>query len=106
MPISGPGTGTAAIVRNIDGSYVVRFSADFSATGDEGLVVYLSQVRDELVDANVIAAGRIELGPLQSTSGSQEYLLPAGTNPADWGSVIVWSTTSNTGVTGASLNPL
>lgn len=105
MPISSPGTGSVAIVRQPDGSYVVRFSSDFSASG-EGLVVYLSQLRGELTDANVIAAGRIELGPLQSTTGAQDYLIPAGTDPTTWGSVIVWSTTSNTGVTGASINPL
>ena len=77
------GRGTATIVETAPGSYVLRLE-DFSVRNGPDLYVYLSPAVDDH------AAGALELGRLKATDGAFGYALPAGTDPADFASAIIW----------------
>ena len=77
------GRGTARIIETAPGAYVLRFE-NFSVRNGPDLFVYLSP--------NVSGYDRaaLELGTLKATDGSFGYALPAGTDPADFKSAIIW----------------
>jgi hypothetical protein len=77
------GRGTASIIETAPGSYTLRFDA-FSVRNGPDLYVYLSPVADDYAD------GALELGVLKATDGAFGYALPAGTDPSDYASAIVW----------------
>jgi hypothetical protein len=77
------GEGTATIVETAPGRYRLRF-ADFSVRNGPDLYVYLSPSADGYAD------GSLELGRLKATDGAFGYDLPAGTDPADFASAVVW----------------
>ena len=77
------GRGTASIVETAPGRYRLRF-ADFSVRNGPDLYVYLSPSADGYAD------GSLELGRLKATDGAFGYDLPAGTDPADFASAVVW----------------
>ena len=77
------GRGTATIVETAPGRYRLRF-ADFSVRNGPDLYVYLSPSADGYAD------GSLELGKLKATDGAFGYDLPAGTDPADFASAVVW----------------
>ncbi len=77
------GSGTARIVETAPGTYTLRLT-DFSVRNGPDLFVYLSP------DAGDYADGALELGVLKATDGSFGYELPAGTDPADFASAIIW----------------
>jgi len=77
------GRGTATIVETAPGRYRLRF-ADFSVRNGPDLYVYLSPSADGYAD------GSLELGPLKATDGAFGYDLPAGTDPGDFASAVVW----------------
>ena len=77
------GRGTATIVETAPGSYVIRLE-DFSVRNGPDLYVYLSPAVDDH------APGALELGRLKATDGAFGYALPAGADPADFASAIIW----------------
>jgi hypothetical protein len=77
------GKGTASIVETAPGAYYLRLD-DFSVRNGPDLYVYLSP------DADDYAKGALELGKLKATDGAFGYDLPAGTDPADFASAIIW----------------
>ncbi len=77
------GRGTATIVETAPGRYRLRF-ADFSVRNGPDLYVYLSPSADGYAD------GSLELGRLKATDGAFGYDLPAGTDPGDFASAVVW----------------
>jgi hypothetical protein len=77
------GRGTATIIETAPERYTLRFE-DFSVRNGPDLYVYLSP------DADDYARGALELGVLKATDGAFGYVLPAGTDPADFASAIVW----------------
>ena len=77
------GRGTATIVETAPGSYVLRLE-DFSVRNGPDLYVYLSPDKSDYVD------GALELGKLKATDGAFGYALPAGTDPADFASALIW----------------
>jgi hypothetical protein len=77
------GRGTARIVETAPGSFVLRL-LDFSVRNGPDLYVYLSPDSGDYDD------GALELGKLKATDGSFGYELPHGTDPADFGSAIIW----------------
>ncbi len=77
------GRGTASIVETAPDTYVLRL-ADFSVRNGPDLFVYLSP------DASDYVHGALELGTLKATDGAFGYQLPAGTDPADFKSAIIW----------------
>jgi len=77
------GKGTATIVETAPGAYTLRLDA-FSVRNGPDLFVYLSP------DAGDYANGALEVGKLKATDGAFGYALPAGTDPADFASALIW----------------
>jgi hypothetical protein len=77
------GSGTASIIETAPGTYTLRL-ADFSVRNGPDLFVYLSP------DADGYTSDSLELGRLKATDGSFNYELPAGADPADFASVLIW----------------
>jgi Electron transfer DM13 len=77
------GRGTASIIETAPGRFHVRLE-DFSVRNGPDLFVYLSPAADGF------AKGALELGRLKATDGSFGYDLPAGTDPADFASAVIW----------------
>lgn len=77
------GRGTATIIETAPGAFTLRFE-DFSVRNGPDLYVYLSPLADDY------AKGALELGVLKATDGAFGYTLPAGTDPNDFASAIVW----------------
>ena len=82
------GSGNAAIYRLADGSNVLRFE-DFESTNGPDLRVVVSSHPDP-TDGTQVHEGFHDLGPLKGNVGNQNYVLPAGVDPADIGSVIIY----------------
>ena len=77
------GRGTATIVETAPGEYVLRLE-EFSVRNGPDLYVYLSPDKSDYVK------GALELGKLKATDGAFGYALPAGTDPADSRSALIW----------------
>jgi hypothetical protein len=77
------GRGTASIIETAPGTFTLRLEA-FSVRNGPDLYVYLSPVADDYAD------GALEVGKLKATDGAFGYELPAGTDPADFASAIIW----------------
>lgn len=77
------GKGTASIVEIAPGVYALRLD-EFSVRNGPDLFVYLSPESDDY------AKGALEVGRLKATDGAFGYELPAGTDPADFASAIIW----------------
>ena len=77
------GSGTASIIETAPGTYTLRLE-DFSVRNGPDLFVYLSPDADGYVDE------ALELGRLKATDGSFNYALPAGTDPSDFASALIW----------------
>jgi hypothetical protein len=68
------GSGSASLVRNADGSETVLFGADFQCTKiPAGEVVLTSRAS---IGTGALQPGDLDLGPLTSSSGAQQYALP------------------------------
>ncbi len=77
------GSGTASIIETAPGTYTLRL-ADFTVRNGPDLFVYLSP------DADGYTSDSLELGRLKATDGSFNYELPAGTDPAEFASALIW----------------
>ncbi len=77
------GRGTASIVETAPGVFALRLD-EFSVRNGPDLYVYLSPEPDDY------AKGALEVGKLKATDGAFGYELPAGTDPTDFASAIVW----------------
>jgi Electron transfer DM13 len=77
------GRGTARLIAGADGAWTLRFE-DFAVRNGPDLYVYLSPRPKRYAD------GALELGRLKADTGAFNYRLPAGADPADYRSVIVW----------------
>ncbi len=77
------GRGTARIIETEPEAFTLRLE-DFSVRNGPDLFVYLSP------DADGYTRKAVEVGRLKATDGSFGYKLPAGTDPADFESAIIW----------------
>jgi hypothetical protein len=77
------GEGIARIIRTDDGMLVLRVE-EFSVTNGPDLIVVLSP------DDDAYAEGSLSLGELKATDGNFNYEIPAGTDLAQYRSVVVW----------------
>ena len=83
------GSGRATLYELPDGNHVVRFE-DFRTTNGPALVVYLAKHASPARAADVTDGGFIDLGKLKGNVGNQNYPVPAGTDVAEYHSVVIW----------------
>lgn len=83
------GEGRALLYALPDGSHVVRFE-EFRTTNGPALVVYLAKHPSPTRAADVTDGGFIALGKLKGNVGNQNYIVPAGTDVAEYNSVVIW----------------
>ena len=96
------GSGTAKLLKQTDGSYIVRLE-NFQTENGPKLEVYLSKAIKPSSSAAVSSAGFINLGDLKSVNGSQNYLVPIGTDLTQFKSVVIWCTTFSVNFVSAPL---
>lgn len=77
------GEGLVSVVETAPEQFTLRFE-EFSVLNGPDLYVYLSP------SADGYAEGGVELGVLKATDGSFNYDVPAGVDPRDYGSVVIW----------------
>jgi Electron transfer DM13 len=83
-------SGTATVVKNMDGAYQLVLSDDFSTTPGPDLFVYLSAAAHPVQDADIKQSKFINVGKLASPSGNQTLMLPKDFDPAHFKSVAIW----------------
>jgi hypothetical protein len=74
--------GTAKLVRTSTNELILRFEEDFRSSNGPDLYVRLINDGDYTT--------YVELGRLKGNIGSQNYAVPADTNPSHFNTVIVW----------------
>ena len=88
-PIEGRGKGTALLYRLPNGRLALRL-VHFETTANSDLFVWLSTARRPKTSKQAVAAPHVEIAPLRSTLGDQNYLLPRSTNPREVKSIVIW----------------
>lgn len=73
--------GQALLIRNPDGTFIVRFE-DFQTTNGPDVRIYLS--------SSLSNDDYVSLGSLRATVGSVNYNVPAGTDIKKYHNVLVW----------------
>jgi hypothetical protein len=77
-------SGAASLIRNSDGSYVVRFEM-FNIEGSPDPIVYLIEGNDQE------NPGGVNLGSMRGNVGdASDYAVPSGTEPGAGWTVLVW----------------
>lgn len=71
------------------GRTIIRFDEGFETEGGPDLKVFLSPTTIDAVDGKTATEGSLLLGELQSTKGTQDYLVPDGVSLEDFESVLV-----------------
>ena len=88
-----------------DGQTVLRFSDSFRASNGPDLKVFLSPQGLDTVPGKTATNGAVKLGLLESTKGAQEYVVPAGVNLSQFGSVLIHCEQFSVLWGGATLSP-
>ena len=83
------GSGDAKVYRLPDGKLLVRLENLDVANGPD-LYVWLAKHADPGTADDVTDGGYVDLGRLKGNKGNQNYEVPAGTDPAAYGSVVIW----------------
>lgn len=88
-------TGTAEL-RETDEGFVITFSEDFQTVENAPDPFIVLHKADDVIGSTEPPAfalqegDYVEIEPLQSPSGAQEYVIPAEIDQADYASVVVW----------------
>ena len=93
------GQGSATIYADL-----LRLEADFKVGPGPKFHVYLVPDADVTPDTEVEATMFVDLGRLKAFSGSQNYAFPAGTDIADYGSVVIWCEQFNVLISPAAIS--
>jgi hypothetical protein len=96
-------TGKAIVLRRPGGSLILRLERLATSNGPD-LRVYLSRVPANS-DLHAYRTGFIDLGALKGNRGSQNYVIPAGTDLAAFRSAVIWCRRFVVGFGVAPLSP-
>lgn len=88
-PIESPGKGAASLYRLPTGRLALRFE-DLRTSAYPNLFVWVSKARNPQTTAQSANSAHVQLGPLKSTRGDQNYLLPKTLDRDAIGSVVIW----------------
>lgn len=102
-PVEREGTGTARIFRLADGRRVLRLEG-FEVSQNTDLFVWLSEAERPRTSAAAVTAGRVEIGNLKSTVGSQNYEIPADLPTERIRSIVIWCAPVQIAYTAAALD--
>ncbi len=72
-----------------DGKTLIRFDKSFKTKGGPDLKIFLSPLAIGDVTGKTATKDALQLGELQSTKGTQDYVLPDGVSLEDFKSVLV-----------------
>lgn len=72
-----------------DGQSIIKLSDDFKTKKGPDLKIFLSPQSATDVTGKTAVNGALNLGELKSNKGSQEYIIPAGTDLSQFNSVLV-----------------
>ncbi len=89
--VDGNATGTAALFHKPDGTFVITFE-DFSVASADHTHVVLVPNKDVAGDADIDKTTLVDLGPLQGTTGMQDYTVPATADAMTFHTVVLWDT--------------
>jgi len=96
-------TGKAIVLRRPGGSLILRLERLSTSNGPD-LRVYLSPVPASS-DLHAYRTGFIDLGALKGNRGSQNYVIPAGTDLSAFKSAVIWCRRFVVGFGVAPLSP-
>lgn len=82
---------------------VVRLESDFVVGPGPKYKVLLHTARGIRRTEDIHAARFVDLGPLRAFQGSQNYAIPAGINPGDFQSIVIWCEAFNVLISPADL---
>ena len=102
--IERAGKGEASVYRLPSGRLALRL-ARFSTAGNPGLFVWVSRAPRPRTTKEAFRAPHTNLGPIKSTLGDQNYLLPAGLDADGIRSVVIWCEPIRIAYTAAALGP-
>ena len=88
-PIERRGRGEVDLYRLAGGRLALRLEG-FETSANTDLFVWLSEAGRPRTTKQALGARHVELAPLKSTKGSQNYLLPDGLNSDSMRSVVIW----------------
>lgn len=94
------GRGTATLYRDL-----VRLEPDFEVGPGPKFHVYLVPDANVTPDTDVEEAMFVDLGRLKAFAGSQNYAIPAGVDPLNYRSVVIWCEQFNVLISPAAIRP-
>ncbi len=83
------GSGQSILYALPNGRHVLRLE-DFRTTNGPALVVYLAKHPSPTRASDVTDGGFLDLGELKGNVGNQNYEIPAGSDVAEYNSVVIW----------------
>ena len=92
------GSGGVSLYENL-----VRLGQDFEVAPGPKYHLYLVPDADITPETRVEESMFVDLGPLRDFRGSQSYPMPAGTDPTDYKSAVVWCEQLNLLISPATL---
>ncbi len=98
------GTGTVDFYRLPDGRHVLRLN-EFFVTANIDLELRLSPIEAPRTTEQFMSTPSVWVAPLDVTTGSLNFTVPAGVNPADYRSVVVWCPIIDSAYAAATLRP-
>ena len=84
------GTGSATVFRDKSGGLLAFLEQDFEVGPGPKFHVYLVKHAAPRRSSDVSGSEFLDLGQLISFKGSQGYAIPAGTDLAQYGSLVIW----------------
>lgn len=98
------GRGRATIHRLASGRYALRLD-DFYVSANIDLEIRLSPLRKPRTTRQYQSAPARLLAPLDVTTGSMNFLVPAGVDPRRYGSLVIWCPIIASAYAAATLEP-
>ena len=100
--VAHKGSGCATLMRRANGKTVLELT-NFATTENPDLRVLLISAEDALENTAVVNSQKIDLGPLQLSSGSQEYVVPRNVDVGAFNAVTIWNSRYQVNFTTAPL---
>lgn len=97
------GEGSITVHRLPDGRHALRLS-DFFVSINADLEIWLSKAREPRSTAQAAAADFVSVAALEATAGDLNVVLPAGTDPADYRSIVIWCEITRNAYAAAALS--